>query len=239
MKYTYLLIDLCSFLFPFLFSFHPKLKFYKKWRALFPAMLITGLLFIIWDIYFTHLKVWGFNPGYLTGVFVFNLPLEEILFFICIPYACIFTYTCLPQKGFGKTAELSLTILLILAAVLLTLWKQRQLYTATVFFVLGLLLFAARFVQRVSWLSRFYKTYLILLFPFLLVNGLLTGTCLAAPVVWYNHNQIFGLRLLTIPVEDIFYGMSLVLLNITLYNRILEIHYRRQKKYRKEILRMA
>ncbi|OOQ56643.1 lycopene cyclase domain-containing protein [Mucilaginibacter pedocola] len=239
MRFTYLLIDFFSFLFPFLFSFHPRLKFYKKWHALFPAMIITGALFICWDIYFTHLKVWGFNPDYLTGLFVFNLPLEEVLFFWCIPYACVFTYASLPQKGFGKTAELLLSILLVVSSILLSAFHYKQLYTASTFAALGILIFAARFVLHVSWLSRFYQTYLLLLLPFLLVNGLLTGTGLAAPVVWYDTKQIFGLRVLTIPVEDVFYGMSLVLLNLMIYNQILQTQYRQAKKDRKALLIMA
>lgn len=235
MKYTYLLINLFSFLFPFLFSFHPRLKFYKKWNALLPAILITGLLFLCWDSYFTHLKVWGFNPDYVTGFYIFNLPVEEVFFFVCIPYACVFTYASLPQKGFGKTAELLVSLLLVVGSVLLALWGMRQWYTAATFTVLAVLIFAVRFLLRISWLPRFYRTYFILLLPFLLVNGLLTGTGLAAPVVWYAPNGIFGLRILTIPVEDVFYGMALILLNLTIYNKILSNNFRRHKRERKII----
>lgn len=57
------------------------------------------LLFIPWDVWFTHLGIWGFNTGHLVGISLLGLPLEEWLFFICIPYACVYTYHCFRALG--------------------------------------------------------------------------------------------------------------------------------------------
>lgn len=81
MNTTYLLIDFFTIIFPFAFSFHPKIKFHKTWRAFFPAVILIGIIFIIWDSWFIRLGVWGFNPRYIIGMKIFNLPVEEILFF--------------------------------------------------------------------------------------------------------------------------------------------------------------
>ncbi|MDN3584633.1 lycopene cyclase domain-containing protein [Mucilaginibacter flavus] len=232
MKYTYLLIDFFSVLVPLLFSFHPKLKFYKSWPAFFPAVIITGLIFIGWDMYFTHLKIWGFNPVYLTKIFIGNLPIEELLFFLCIPYACVFTYQSLNlgiKKNLSKTVELLLTISLITVSAILAIVFHNRSYTTFAFAFLALLLVTSRFICRVSWLPGFYFTYLILLLPFLIVNGILTGTGLNAPVVWYNPDQMLNLRILTIPVEDVFYGMDLILLNVLIYTRLSERCYKQLK----------
>lgn len=66
-------------------------------------------------------------------------------------------------------------------------------------------------------MNKFWITYLVLLLPFFIVNGILTGTGPDNPVVWYNNAENLQLRILTIPVEDFAYGMTLILWNIVLF----------------------
>jgi len=230
MKFTYLLIDFFSVIVPLIFTFHPRLKFYKQWTALFPAVIITAITFIVWDAYFTDLRIWGFNATYLTGVYIGNLPLEEVLFFICIPYACVFTYTSLivmTKKEISARIQFAISVLLITISVFMVIIFYDHYYTCSAFAVLAALVFINQFILKSLWLSRFYTTYLLLLIPFFIVNGLLTGSGLQNAVVWYNHADIVNLRILTIPIEDIFYGMDLILLNITLYTIITKIIYKK------------
>ena len=95
MNNIYLWLNIGTVLFPFILSFDKKVAFYKNYKYLFPAALITGTFFLIWDQWFTDMNVWGFNSLHLTGYFIGDIPIEEVLFFITVPYACLFIYECL------------------------------------------------------------------------------------------------------------------------------------------------
>ncbi len=223
--YTYLLIDFLSILFPFVFSFHPKINFYKKFLFLFPSMSITALLFIVWDIAFTQQGVWGFNPNYITGIYFFNLPMEEVLFFICIPFSSIFIYESLitfKVNDYFKKWETPITYTLIIAFSFMAGLFYDKLYTSFTFGLNALFLTIYLAFIKNKFLSRFYFAYLIILIPFFIVNGILTGTGIKEPIVWYNNSENLGIRLLTIPVEDIFYGMLMLMLSITFYEQRLK-----------------
>jgi lycopene cyclase domain-containing protein len=70
------------------------------------------------------------------------------------------------------------------------------------------------------YLGRFIFAYLVHLIPFILCNGLLTGGMTDEPVVIYNNAENLGIRIWTVPLEDSIYSMSLLLLNITLFEKI-------------------
>lgn len=224
MNYIYLWVNLLTIIPPLLLTFHPLLILQKRWSSLWPAILLVAAIFILLDMLYTSYGIWGFNNSYLLGIQIGNLPLEEVLFFICIPYACIFSYHCLNtqvKNDYFKKIEIpiSLTLLLFSASMLVIYFHKW--YTFFAFSSVLILVFLLQFVFRVKWLSRFYFAYLILQVPFLIVNGILTGTGLQQPIVWYNEAHIIGLRILTIPFEDVFYGMAMLLLSTALYEYFL------------------
>ena len=216
-KFTYLLVDLLCIAFPLAFSFLPQIKFYRQWRFFVLPCLITAVFFLVWDVLFTRAGVWGFNPTYVTGVYFFGLPLEEYLFFICIPYACVFTYYSVTKlfnlPAFHKVATF-LSWFLILFLIITGLLQLARLYTSITFLLLSVFLLLVLY-KRVSFLSSFYLAFAIILIPFFVANGILTGTGPDAPVVLYNNHYNSGIRMLTIPFEDTFYGMLLMLMNVT------------------------
>lgn len=227
---TYLLVNFLSVVVPFLFSFHPRLRFYKTWFAFWPATLITAAFFISWDILYTHLGVWGFNPDYLSGFYLFHLPLEEWLFFICIPYASVFTYASLKvliKRDLLAAVAYPISYGLSVGLLIMGLLSVPKLYTSVTFLLSGLFLLYLILKLKPTYLGYFYLGYMVVFAgPFLLVNGLLTGSFLDNPVVWYDNTQNLGIRVFTIPVEDFVYGFLLILMNVVLY----EIFISRKQK---------
>jgi len=225
MKYTYLLINLFTISVPFIFSFHKKLNFQKTWIAFFPAVIITAAVFIIWDIWFTAMGVWGFNSTYLSGLDIVNLPLEEWLFFFCIPYAIVFTYASIKKLVksdvlSGSSKNISIGIVLIL--IPLAIFNIERIYTSITFFSTAFFLLIHTFFFRTEYMGKYYLSYLItFLGPFLLVNGILTGSFIADQVVWYDNTENLAFRIFMIPIEDFVYGFLLYLMNVSLYEYFL------------------
>jgi lycopene cyclase domain-containing protein len=185
-----------------------------------PAIAIPALIFLIWDFAFTKMGVWGFNPKYISGIYLLNLPIEEVLFFICVPYACVFTYEAigyLVKKNWFETVSSSISIMLIMFLFVLGLLNTTRWYTGVTFIGCASFLALHQWRWKTPYLSRFYFSFLFILIPFFIVNGVLTGSFIEEPVVWYNPNEMLGFRMGTIPFEDTFYGMLLILMNISIF----------------------
>ena len=221
-QFTYFIILAASLAGPLALSFDKKVAFYKKWKFLFPSMAVPALLYIVWDICFTAKGVWSFNDSFITGIKFNGLPLEEMLFFFVVPYCCVFIYECIrcyfPQlknKTGADTVCKATAIILLVTGIL---FYDRAYSSWTFIFnalFIGIIYFFKNYFKTFDALS-FLVSYLVILIPFLIVNGFLT----AIPVVIYNNAENLGLRIYTIPVEDIFYGMLLVLMNIVLYEKL-------------------
>ncbi len=213
--YTYLLIDAGAIIFPLALSFDSKVAFYKSWRALLPGMLITAILFITWDILFTAAGVWWFSRDFTLPFRLAGLPAEEWLFFLIVPYSCAFIWASLNAYFPPKGADEGWPWLTGLGSVLLLIaaLNHTRAYTFSACGGCGLGLILSFVLRRTApqfRADRFLLAYLVCLLPFLIVNGLLTSL----PVVLYDDVENTGIRIRTIPAEDVFYGMLLILGNV-------------------------
>ena len=208
-RVTYLLLHLFTIVPVFLLSFDRKVHYYTRWRHLVPATLVVGILFIAWDAFFSYTGVWGFNKEYLTGGSLLRLPWEEWMFFVTVPFGSLFVYECLnayfpgdPLRGLDKPITLGLAFgLLAIGAVYF-----EKMYTSTTFVLAGGFMLFHFFTIPNTYRTLFYRAFIVILVPFLIINGVLTGGLTARPVVVYNPDEFIGLRLVSIPLEDAVFG---------------------------------
>ncbi len=180
------------------------------------------MIFISADILFTEHGVWGFNSRYHSGIIPAGIPLEEWLFFIIIPYASIFTHYVIisyfPNTFLSDRTTRIITFILIACLSVLIVIFHKRIYTAF-YSAFMIMLLLVSFFDSSRLLNRFYITWLVILIPFFLVNGILTGSFIQGEVVWYNESAISGFRIFTVPFEDIMYGFSLIFLILLLMEK--------------------
>jgi lycopene cyclase domain-containing protein len=202
------------------------MNFISQWKAIVLALISVSTIFITWDIIFTINGVWGFNADYLIGINILHLPIEEWMFFLFIPYASFFIHYSLlffyPTIYLGEKLTKWITYTLILISLLVAIFNYEKAYTFVNYSFLALVLLLG-ISRGKELLQRFFISFLIILIPFFIVNGVLTGSFIEDEVVWYNNAENLDIRLFTIPIEDSAYAFSLIFLNIFLMEEFRKI----------------
>ena len=222
---TYLILLVASIAMPLALSFDKKVQYYKNLKYILPAILVTAAIFWVWDIRFTEAGVWSFNPEYTIGKDIKGMPIEEWLFFIVIPYCCVFIYEVL--KSYLKKYEyanpfLAISLFLIVGFALISYFFRHQAYTFLTFLFSAIYLAYTVFRNKFKpHITKFYFAYFVSLLPFLIVNGILTSF----PVVEYNSTHILNIRIINIPIEDFSYLFLMLLMVTTIYETLKESKY--------------
>ncbi len=233
-KYAYLLVDLFCLSGPFFLSFHKSVAFYKNFKPLAAGILLMSAVYLPWDILFTHWGIWNFNPKYTMQSRWFLLPIEEWLFFVAVPFACVFTFECVryfkktaPSKRFTQITSFTLLAISTVLSVFAAFEELWYTFSATLL-CSAMLLFHIQ--RRSEFLGYFLFAWFILLIPFYISNGILTGLHfyeydlvntsqveITEAIVRYNNQFNLGIRIWSVPIEDFFYGLAMILLALTPY----------------------
>ena len=67
-------------------------RVYARWRLMLLALLPTVLIFSVWDIVGIIRLHWTYNIDFITGIHLWVMPLEELVFFLVIPICALLTY---------------------------------------------------------------------------------------------------------------------------------------------------
>lgn len=216
-KHLYSLIALAVFAGPFALSFDDKVHFVTHWPATFAALALTGVLYLFWDALVVRRGDWSFNPTYTGDFRLFYLPVGELLFFVAVPYACLFMFEVIRAYVPGvdlwtvHPTTLYAGALVFVAAA----WVFRHLgYTLLSLASVAIFLSTLALTHpSLAGRSEFWLWFGFCFVAFGIVNGLYT----ALPTINYNPCAIWGLRLGTIPLEDFFYNLSYLGLTLCFY----------------------
>lgn len=218
--YFYILLG--SVIVPMLYSIFVR-DFIGHWKKFFISTSVIAVLFLIWDAFFTSWGVWGFNDDYCLDLYIWRMPIEEWLFFFIIPFCSLFThfafFYAFPEVKLNKQLTQLITVLILLVAGSLIIIYPTRAYTAVNYSFLFITLLLG-VIFKIRRLQQFYISFLIILIPFFIVNGLLTGMLTEAPVVWYDNQENLGIRLLTIPIEDIGYAFAMLFGNLMIFDSL-------------------
>lgn len=213
----YLYLNLAIIAFPLIFSFEKRIKYYKKFKPLAIALLLVGIFFVGWDVFATYRGHWSFNPIYVAEIKLLGLPLEEILFFITVPYSCLFVFDSIlhflgDRKLFSHRKWLFPVIGVLI--MLFAFGFCGKDYTVLALLSVGLTILFVSLVNVQLFSSQAYWIYIVLtLFLFLISNYFLTSL----PVVQYSSGAITGFRVITIPIEDFLFNFSMLTNYVTVY----------------------
>jgi lycopene cyclase domain-containing protein len=214
MKFEYLLFDALILIGSSWAAAGYKTAKMPHFRSAISAISLLGIPFIGMDLLVTN-RFWSFNPQYVMGWKVGELPIEEVLFFLAVPWACLVLWVNMKDR-FPSTVNLSqLGWFIKLSLFVLSGWGfwSQSWYTFLVSVV------ALFFCLLINW-RKVAQAYLIFGGVTLFLTAIFNMYLTARPVVTYNAAMITQLRFGTIPIEDFIYGLILVLGVVVSYERV-------------------
>ncbi|BBG24916.1 lycopene cyclase domain-containing protein [Sulfuracidifex tepidarius] len=182
----------------------------RMYKSLVFSMVMVAPLYLVWDFLATWKDSWSFNPHWVLGVYVVDLPVEEVLFFFVTPFATLLIYDFVMCKfkereiNFITRRKVTISALVLLFLdVLFTGYS----YTFVDLIYVSASLLLSNVLDPDMLRSTNYWLFVALTYiPFLVFDYFLTSL----PVVIYGPHSILGIRIVTIPIEDALYSFSMM-----------------------------
>jgi lycopene cyclase domain-containing protein len=115
-----------------------------------------------------------------------------------------------PKFSYNQKRSKQITVLLLGYFIVSLILNYNKWYPL-VNYILAIAVLLLVYTSNKNLLRTYYKTFVIMLIPFVIVNGVLTGTGINDQVVWYNNLENCGVRFFTIPIEDATYAFTMIL----------------------------
>lgn len=181
----------------------------RQWGAVVISIFAVAVPFIAWDIVVTG-EHWCFDERFVLGLGALGLPIEEWLFFVAVPFACLFLWIAgFRHRGDFRASPRPVGLRIGLGLIALSAfigWTGPP-YSALCVLVLGI--FIAGDCRLGAAVST-HRSAPLFAVSVVLLTAVFDGFLTARPVVHYAPSAICGLRIGSIPIEDFGYGLALV-----------------------------
>ncbi len=189
------------------------------WAAAILACALGGWPYLVWDAEVAG-RHWWFSPERTLGPALFGLPLEELGFFLVVPFACLATWELVftPARHPPDLATGALRGA-FLAALPLAAWAASagREYTALALAGLGAFAILDHALGTALLRNRRFFAHLgVVVVLTTVFNGYLTGR----PIVLYDERFQLGPHVGPIPMEDYLFGLGLVGFTTAIYQRL-------------------
>lgn len=216
-NFIFLGILILIFIIPLSYAVTGKYNFRNKLRYGMPAIFITGFMFLLWDIRFTEVGIWSYDPHYTIGLFHKSLPLEQWMVYLVFPLTALLVYEILKNRF--RSLDLNniytaVSLLMVVAFAVIAYLFRARVYTFFSFLFTTIYLAYTIFRRQFkSNLTHFFLTFFIVLIPYLILNWILTWNL----AIEYHQEQVLNVWIGMMPVENFVYLFLLLLINITVY----------------------
>lgn len=215
MKNLFLCLDIFLFLAPCTFCLDSKAFKLKKLNNSVVPAVIAGIIFSAIGVILNIFGIWKFNPEFIVGIYYRDVPLEFFLFCFGFSFLGINIYQYLNArfpKNDLQQFSLTLSNLLLGLCIAFGFFGHNHWYTIVVFVLLFVLLLYVEYVNKIRFMYRFYRAYLVCLLPFYICFGIMSSL----PILIYDSRETLGINIIDIPMESHFYVMAMLLLGIYL-----------------------
>lgn len=104
-RYQYLVLMGACLLVTFPLELAYRVRVWRDPKRLLRTLAVPAAVFAVWDVLAIRAGVWDFNPRYVTGAQLpFDLPVEEVAFFLTIPICSILAYEAV-RRSLSMRAE--------------------------------------------------------------------------------------------------------------------------------------
>lgn len=216
MKFTFLLLALGLLILPFVFHLDKKIFKDGNFKAALGASLTSAIVFAAITVVLQLLGIVAFDVNNTIGVIFKDVPLEQYLLYFSFSFVAISVYLYFnikfPNNNLQKYS-LALSNLLLGLCVAFLFFSYPKWYTLSAFATLLILLFLIEYAGRLRFMYRAYRAFALMLIPFYIVYGFLfwNQTLLIA------KNQLTGMYVAKIPVENHFIALSMLLVAIYMF----------------------